>query len=504
MTQSMIPLPLPLAPRLPTIEGNVDYHKLRQEVLRIDELLLQSGIEEQFIRHCVQQWLARARPAQRKVSAQAQLRYQIHCRRALRCNLLRTYLQEDFRGLAARLADSPLFQYFCGLSELDKVKVPAKSTLQRYAHWIEESALSQLIDQVLGQAHQHPRKLQLTQPVDLEACFVDTTCLEAHIHYPVDWVLLRDATRTLMKRVQLIRRQGLRHRMEEPALFLKRMNRLCLEMTHTGAKTDSQRHRKKVLRKMDKLVGSVARHAKRYRQLLDLQWEKTSWTRPQAEQVLRGLDDILSQLPAARRQARQRLIQGEPVANQDKILSLYDPAVRVIVRNKAGVKVEFGNTLLLAEGPQGLILDWELFEQTAPDDSALLQPTVERIQAQLQIQIKELAADRRFDSAKNRQWLAQQKIFNGICPRDPKQLRQRVKSWKFLKLQTRRSQTEGRISIVIHNFVGSPLRCKGFAHRELAVGWGVLTHNLWVLARLPKRVARRKNNNNVPALRQAA
>ena len=65
-------------------------------------------------------------------------------------------------------------------------------------------------------------------------------------------------------------------------------------------------------------------------------------------------------------------------------------------------------------------------------------------------------------------------------------------SWKFVKLQRRRSQTEGRISIIIHNFLGCPIRSKGFAHRQLAVGWGVLTHNLWVVARLPKHQAKKK------------
>jgi len=34
--------------------------------------------------------------------------------------------------------------------------------------------------------------------------------------------------------------------------------------------------------------------------------------------------------------------------------------------------------------------------------------------------------------------------------------------------------------------MGRPLRSKGFMHRELSVAWGVLAHNLWVLARLPK------------------
>src|SRR3989440_5904702 len=312
----------PLQPPLPTIEGNVDYQRLRDQLLRIDQLLVQSGIEEQFIAASFEDWKARC--PFKNIPAKAQRKIQIHARRALRCNLVRTLIMEDFRGFAIRLADSPLFQHFCGLSELDRIQVPSKSTLQRYSRWTDEAAVRRLVNQLNQQPHGHPQKLRLCAPLDLEACFLDTTCLQANIHYPVDWVLLRDATRTLMKGVKLIRAQGLCHRMDEPALFIKRMNRLCIEMTHSPQKTDSKRHRKKVLRKMDKLIATVANHARRYRQLLDEQWQKTQWTRPQAEQVLRRLDNVLEQLPAARKQARQRIIQEQPVANEEKILSLYE------------------------------------------------------------------------------------------------------------------------------------------------------------------------------------
>jgi hypothetical protein len=500
MAATIIPFPLSLRPPLPTIEGNVDYRKMRAELLRIDELLTQTGLEQKYIALSLEQWWGRCKFANGKVPAKAQLKFQIHSRQALRCNILRTYLKEDFRGFAARLADSPLFQHFCGLSELDKVVVPAKSALQRDAHLIDALTLGQLIDQALRQAADQPQELQLAQVVDLEAVFLDTTCLQANIHYPVDWVLFRDATRTLMKGVQLIRGRGLHQRMEEPALFMKRMNRLCIQMTHTAKKTDPKRHRKKVLRKMNKLLATVGRHAKAYRQLLDAQWERTQWTRPQAEQVLRRLDNVLEQLPAAREQAWQRIIQEEPVANEKKILSLYESAIRVVVRHKAGAEVEFGNTLLLAESRQGLILDWELFEESAPADARLVERTVERIERNLDCKIKELGADRGFDSASNQERLRKDKTFNGICPRDPHQLKERMGSWKFVKLQRRRSQTEGRISIIIHNFLGCPIRRKGFAHRQLAVGWGVLTHNLWVLARLPKR----KSKKAAPPQRLAA
>jgi hypothetical protein len=486
MTGALIPFPQSLRPALPTIVGNADYRQLRDQLQRIDELLKRSGIEERFVASSVDQWQER----QRRPSLARQLNHQLHSHRALRCNILRTLLQEDFRGFAVRLADSPLFQHFCELGEIDRVVVPGKSTLQRYAQWSDRATVDQIMHALIGRAHDQPRRLRLTEALDLDACFLDTTCLQANIHYPVDWVLLRDATRTLMKAVKLIRAQGLRHRMEEPALFITRMNRLCIQMTHSPKRIDSKRHKKRVLRQMDRLVRSVRDHAARYRQLLDSQWQRTDWSRPQADQVLRRLDAILAQLPAARLQARQRLIREEPVANEAKILSLYEPDVRVVVRHKAGAEVEFGNKLLLGESRQGLILDWELFERSVPQDSRLLCQRIARIEHNLHIQLKEVAADRGFDSADNQGRLAKRKIYNGVCPRNPHQLRPRMDSWKFARLQRRRSQTEGRIAILLHNFLGQSIRSKGFARRQLAVAWGALTHNLWVLARLPQRQTR--------------
>lgn len=484
MTASIIPFELHLPPTLPTIEGNVDYLRWRHQLTRIDQLLVDSGLETQLMARALEGWLA---PKQAPPSAKAQKNYQTHCRQALRCNIARLLLQEDFRGFAVRLADSPLLQRFCGLNELDRVRVPSKSTLQRYALWWPEAEVRQHTEQLLHTGQQQPQQLNLDQPLDLAACFLDTTCVPANIHFPVDWVLFRDATRTLMKAVQLIRGQGLKQRMEEPARFISRMNGLCLEMTHARTKADGQKQRKRIVRKMDSLVGTVRKHAQGYRDLLEEQWAQTDWTRPQAEQVLRRMDQVLRQLPQARRQARQRILQGEAVDNQDKILSLYESEVRVIVRHKAGAEVEFGNTLLLAESRQGLIVDWDLFCESAPGDAKLVLPSLARMEQAYEAAPKEVGGDRSFDSRNNQEQLAERGIYNAICPRGPQQLRKRIKSWKFKKLLRRRAQTEGRIGIFKNNFLGRPLRSKGFAHRNLTVSWAVLAHNLWVIARLPEK-----------------
>ncbi len=236
---------------------------------------------------------------------------------------------------------------------------------------------------------------------------------------------------------------------------------------------------------MNRLVNLVREHAQRYRQLLDRHWQQTQWTRRQAEQVLRRMDQVLEQLPRAQRQARQRILNEQPVANADKILSLYEPEVRVIVRKKAGAEVEFGNTLLLAENPQGLILDWELFRPSAPADAKLLPRSLGRMEQVYGSRLKALAGDRGFDSELNRLGLDLDKIYNGVCPRCPRLLKRRSRSLKFKRLQRRRAQTEGRIGILQNVFLGT-VRSKGFEHRQLRVTWVVLVHNLWVLARLQR------------------
>jgi hypothetical protein len=98
--------------------------------------------------------------------------------------------------------------------------------------------------------------------------------------------------------------------------------------------------------------------------------------------------------------------------------------------------------------------------------------------------LKDLTTDRGFDSRANREVLRELDIYNGLCPRSSQELKARGRSWKFKKLQRRRAQTEARVAILKNVFVGQPLRSKGFENRAIAVSWAVLTHNLWVMARM--------------------
>ena len=482
----ILPFQPTLCPALPVVLGNVDYQNFEARLRRMDQLIIASGVEKSFVEQC----LARYDQQFSAATSKARARHQRHSYRALRCNVLRGLLGEDYRGLSRRLAEGPLFRWFCGLEELAAVRVPGKSTLQDYAHWLPAETIRPLIEQLILAAQQPARAsaLELAHGIELETVWLDTTCLKTNIHFPVDWVLLGDAVRTLMKATRLIRTHGLKHRMAAPEDFLKAMNRLSIQMTFARRAQDSKKQRKKILRLMKQQIKVVAGHARRHRALLDQEWARTDWTRPQAEQVLRRIDGVLALLPRAQKQAHERIIGERRVDNADKVLSLYETDTRVIVRGKAGAAVEFGNTLLLAEQKDGVIVDWQLYRASAPADARQLAESVARMETAFGLgTLRALGTDRGFCSTANQTLLQSKGIYDGICPKHPARLKERMAEERFVQLQRRRSQTEGRIAIFKNGFLGRPLRAKGFAHRELAVAWQVLTHNLWVLARLEQK-----------------
>ena len=147
----------------------------------------------------------------------------------------------------------------------------------------------------------------------------------------------------------------------------------------------------KKMEEMKKLTKIIIEHANKHQELLKQNWKSTELSKKQKDQILKRIDKVLDQLPEAVTQAHERIIGERQVASKNKILSLYESEINVIVRGKAGAEVEFGNTLMIAEQAEG----------------------VQRMVSKL-------------------------------------------KNENFVELQTRRSQTEGRISILKNKFFGNP------------------------------------------------
>ena len=79
--------------------------------------------------------------------------------------VLKGLLGEGFRGLSRRIAECPLFQWFCAVDELI-VDVPSKSTLKRYAGALPPEKLAVVID-ALTLAAAGGKDASVTQPLEL-------------------------------------------------------------------------------------------------------------------------------------------------------------------------------------------------------------------------------------------------------------------------------------------------------------------------------------------------
>lgn len=481
-----VPFQLELRPELPNVYGTLDYEEFRATLIKIEELLTKSSLESQLVTAALEQYVVTNNIDSSKFYNSGRvLFHHKKLRHALRCNIARHLTGESYRIFSIRLADSALFQWFTNINDFGCRKAISKSSLERYEKCFDEALVAEKVREWLAALSDAEKAFEsgLHQAIDCKVVFMDSTCIKANIHFPVDWVLLRDAARSLLFAIQTIREKGLRNRMIEPYILLKQMNKLSIKMTHVRRKANGKKQRKIIFREMKTLSACIAKHGKRYRQLLNTEWEKTDWTYAQAEQVIRRIDLILEQLPAAIKQAHERIIGERIVPSEDKILSLYDKDAHVIVRGKAGNEVEFGQGLLLTEQINGLIIDWQLFSEQPPSDSKLLKPTIARIEKYYG-HINSACADRGFGSKNNIVLLKERSIYDAICPRSPKELQERLSDPIFLSLQTRRSQTEARIGIFKNIFLGKPLRSRITAYKRMAINWCVLTHNLWLLSRM--------------------
>ena len=485
-SQSRIRLPLPL------VAGNRDYRERERLLCRMNDILLSSGIEREYIEQEIRKSLEASKVHGDQLTDRRRASIQQIAKRSLRCAIARILSNESHRQFTCHLAESPLLQWFCGCDSLSVIRVPSKSTLQRMESEVPTELITRLNALLLtraGAVDQDERSvIGVEVPVDLSMVWIDATCAQLDIHYPADWTLLRDGTRSIMRAIQVIRAHGLKLRMPSPEAFVAAMNQYAMAMgaaSRRGRGPEKARARKKVLRTMKGTVVKVRAHGARYCEQFKKRWRETDLKEGQARVVWERLERLLKALPAAVKQAHERIIGERVVPNADKLLSLYEPHTKVYVRGKAGADAEFGLQLLLCESAEGLIIDSHLVPDRVASDSTLLLPAIARMRAALGARVATtVVTDRGFASADNSAALKALGICDSTLPRSPEEMAAKLKDRAHRDLHRRRAQTEARIGVFKANFLGDHVPTKGLANQERYVAWATLAHNLWVLARL--------------------
>ena len=155
----------------------------------MDHILEVTRIEHRFIWRCIDAMTPPLSPHRIQ-------RHYHTLRLALRYSILLAITGDSYRVLSRRVADSQLFQWFTNTAQIDAIRPASKSSIERFEKMFSENEVAELIHEInKAMADQAGAEQLLYRETQLrfDKIFADTTCVKANIHFPVDWVLLRDA-----------------------------------------------------------------------------------------------------------------------------------------------------------------------------------------------------------------------------------------------------------------------------------------------------------------------
>src|SRR5215467_5446660 len=103
--------------------------------------------------------------------------------------------------------------------------------------------------------------------------------------------------------------------------------------------------------------------------------------------------------------ARRRVLQGETLANDEKIFSIFEPHTELIKRGKQPNPIQFGHNVLVIEDAVGFVVEYRVLEKGVLDQDAVI-PVMRKLQDRFGGKIKSASFDRSFHTPQNQQELA--------------------------------------------------------------------------------------------------
>jgi transposase, IS5 family len=370
--------------------------------------------------------------------------------------------------------DSLVLRQFC---RVYLEAVPDDTTLIKWANLIRPETLHALLDHVTEMAC----ALKVTRGRKLRT---DGTVVETNIHHPTDSTLLGDAVRVLSRTLKQAR-QVLKDPSEvRPESFRDR--------------TRSARRQVKRIMQAIRLRGESAADQLQsaYRRLLDTvrasrkQAQRVAETlKAQAdERAKRIADQLAAWLPRVERiidQTVRRVLGGEKVPADEKLVSLFEPETALISKGKPARPTEFGRVVWLDEVEGGIVSGYRILDGN-PSDSEQLRPSLDHHLALFEHPPDLLAGDRGLYAEANECDAHSRGVRHVAIPKpgakSPERIAHEKQRW-FRRGHNWRSGIEGRISGLKR---GQKLeRClyHGTAGMERWVGWGLIAHDLRVIAR---------------------
>jgi hypothetical protein len=118
-----------------------------------------------------------------------------------------------------------------------------------------------------------------------------------------------------------------------------------------------------------------------------------------AEAFLGELDEFMRHAARQIDQVNRRVLQGQSIAHEEKVFSLFQPHTEWISKGKAGVPVELGLRVCVVEDQHRFILNHQVMQHTT--DDAVAVPIIEKVK-QCFANLHSVSMDKGFHSKDNR------------------------------------------------------------------------------------------------------
>lgn len=390
----------------------------------------------------------------------------LNANQVLRSVIIKQFWSMTYDELEFHLSDSTTFRAF---ARIENNQYPKKSALQSNIKAISAETWEKINRALVD----YSLKKEIEQG---NMTRTDATAVDTDIHYPTDSTLLQDG-------IRVITRTLARGKMLDPIpeYNFSDHNRGAKKkvLTIDNAK---KKKRDKAYKELLRLANNVVGYAeKAIRVLLSYEspdYESSMFAQMYANQLEYNLE-ILKQVID---QTTRRIIHGEKVPAQEKVLSFFECHTDII--EKGNRETQFGHKVFMTTGSSGVILDC-LMPRGNPNDSAMFEELLDRQNEILGKSPRQMAADGGFASKDNLEKAKESGIEDMAFgkKRGLKILDMAKSEWVYKKLRNFRAGVEGLISALKRAFGLDRCTWKDWEGFKQYVWSCIVTFNLQVMAR---------------------
>lgn len=326
---------------------------------------------------------------------------------------------------------------------------------------------------------------------DLRKMTADSTSVWSNSQWPTDSEMICKLLERVYRKGRVLHAFGLpRFRQWKLPAWLKKLDQLSFKIANCSGKPRSRRKRKKLYREVRRIAQKAVVR-------LDSEWNLVQESyapeavsplvRDRLSRFFSGMQEDLAAVERVCEYNRKRIEEDVSVPSAEKVLSVSDPDVAMIV--KGGREPVLGYKPQLARTQHGFI-SAVIFETGNVSDAKSLMPLAEKHQTSTGIWPEIIVADDGYASRPNRkELLAQgtlQVSFSGgtgkkVMPEE---------EWDdpdFLALRNSRSAVESVIFTLKHCFNFDRVRRRGIAAVRQELTENIIAHNFWRMALMRER-----------------